>query len=185
MKKIYLLTGLLFPTYAVSHAQQSNVAQHHKANYFLLISKFKDKKSKPFYYHHNVYLRRHGQLIFPSDSLGFLKFDRLVSTDTVDLVIKSGHHIFSLNKMAVWRLRDGANVAIGTIPKLWKLKSIAEQDNYLPEDSDYTVSSTRYRIAPEGNTIDLTKIDSLKQLVYITCCNYSGSCLMSYRVTSK
>jgi hypothetical protein len=185
MKEICLSTSLLLLTSVVSHAQQNSVAQHCKAHYFLFISKFKGENLKPFSYHHNVYLRRRGQFIFPSDSLGSLTFDSLIATDTVDLVIRSGRHVFSLDKIAVWRLRDGAHVAIGTIPKLWKLKSIAEQDDYSPKDANYTMCSTRYRIPPAGNTVDLTGISSLKQLTYIFSCSYGGSCIISYRVKKK
>lgn len=185
MKTICLfISSSLFFCYII-HAQQNAVFQSIKPRHFLTISKFQNGNSKPFAYSRNVYLRLHGQLVFPNDSSGKLTFNNLSDTDTIDLVIKSGREVFSLKKIAGWYFRDGAHVAIGTIPKVWKLKSIAEQDDYLPTNTDYDMWSKRYRIAPEGTTIDLAEITRLKNLTYVTCCSYSGQCIMTYRVARR
>ncbi|RZJ89941.1 MAG: hypothetical protein EOO60_09485 [Hymenobacter sp.] len=185
MKKLYLLIILGILSHSEIYAQSNNINQTLKSRYFLTVKKFKNTKRKPFLYKHNVYLRLNRRIIFPSDSSGYLSFSGVKSTDTIDLIVKSGRRTFSLNKIGGWHLRDGANVAIGTIPRIWKLKSIAEQDEYLPTDADYATYRKRYRVAPEGTTVDLSEINSLKKLYYITCCSHNGQCVMIYWVTKK
>lgn len=185
MKKLCLLTTLVLLSYFETCAQRSNRNKSLTPRYFLKVTRFKNDELKPFLYQHNVYLLLHKRVIFPIDSAGYLSFSGVQSTDTIDLIIKSGRRTFSLNKIGGWHLRNGANVAIGTIPKIWKLKSIAEQDEYSPTDIDYATYNKRYRIAPEGTTIDLSEINNLKKLRYITCCSYNGQCVMTYQVAKR
>ena len=157
-------------------------------SYSLTIASYKNNKPKAFRYRQNVYVRLNGKTLIPKDSAGLLLFKQLTVKDTFNLMVKLRGHVFSMDRISGWRLQNGARVSIGVLRNFKKLQSIAEQDDYKTEDEDYETWIKRYRIVPEGSTIDLEDAKSIltvHYLVLLPITHGDGAVFTSYQIKRK
>ena len=158
------------------------------SRYSLTIALYKNNKPKIFRYRQNVHINLRGIILVPKDSAGLLLFQQLTVKDTFDLIVKSRSHVFSMSRIPGWRLQNGAHVSVGVLKNFKNLQSIAEQDDYKTEDENYETWSKRYRIAPEGSTLDLENAKSIltvHYLVLLPIMSGDGAVFTSHQIKRK
>ena len=188
MKHIMLCWFALAFINTETHSQNIASSASRNLSYSLTITSYGNDKPKAFRYRQNVHIRLDGKTLIPKDSAGLLLFNQLTAKDTFDLMVKSRGHIFIMDKIPGWRLQNGAHVSIGVLKNFKKLQSIAEQDDVKTEDEGYETWSKRYRIAPEGSTLDLEDAKSILTVHYLVLLPITygcGSVLTSYQIKRK
>ena len=188
MKHIILYLSTL--VFLCNRAYCQNLASFTSQNprYSLTIAFYKNNKPKVFRHRQNVHINLRGIILIPKDNAGLLLFQRLTVKDTFDLIIKSRSHVFSMSRVPGWRLQNGAHVSVGVLKSFKNVRSIAEQDDYKTEDEDYETCSKRYRIAPEGSTLDLEDAKSILTVHYLVLLPITygeGAVFTSYQIKRK
>lgn len=172
----------------VAYCQNLAALTSQNLRYSLTIDLYKNNKPKAFRQGQNVHIKLRGTTLIPKDSARLLLFKQLTIKDTFDLIVKSKGHVFSMDRIPGWRLQNGAHVSIGVLKNFKKILSIAQQDDYKPEDEDYETFSKRYRIAPEGTTIDLEDAKSILMVHYLVLLPITygdGVVFTSYQIRRK
>ena len=186
----HIILYLFTLVFLCSRTYCQNLASFTSQNprYSLTIALYKNNKPKVFRYRQNVHINLRGIILIPKDSAGILLFQQLTVKDTFDLTVKSKSHVFSMSRIPGWRLQNGAHVSVGVLKNFKNLQSIAERYDYKTEDEDYETCSKRYRIAPEGSTLDLEDAKSILTVHYLVLSPITygdGAVFTSYQIKRK
>ena len=188
IKHTIILFFTMFFLYNTAYCQNIKLFTSQSPRYSLIIALYKNNKPKAFRYRQNVRINLRGIILIPKDSAGLLLFQQLTVKDTFDLIVKSRRHVFSMSRIPGWRLQNGAHVSIKFLKNFKNLQSIAEQDDYKTEDEDYETYSKRYRIAPQGSTLDLKDAKSILTVHYLVLLPITygdGAVFTSYQIKRK
>jgi hypothetical protein len=121
------------------------------------------------------------------DSSGTFVLPHITREDTLEVTLRIDRKNLTMDQIPGWRLNSGAIISAGKLNNFRKVTSIAKEDDMEENKTDYITWNNRYRIAPQGNTIDLEgKPDKIKTVYYmILAGNNLGTTVMVHQIKYK
>lgn len=174
------IIALLISLWSLSaNCQISQLRPQIKTTPVLIVHRYVNNKQKSTRLtSKNIVLKSRTQIYTLKDSADLFLLPFIAKDDTLDLMVKLGRRSISMNRIPGWRLQSGATVSIGQIDNFAKVISIAKEDDYMPTDKEYKIWNSRYRISPEGSTIDISDITRFREISYIELIGFGHGTLL-------